>query len=188
MSTEITPAVEALVLAELAKRVKGRIDAVKAIVGGDYAPGDKQSFRSPLDQAKLGLIWRTDPDPQWRVVDPAALDAELRAFPGNLVTTITLRPEDEAEAFAVLAEYAPHLLTETETVAPGVVDAALAQSAATGVPAAAGIELVQPGGSLTVKPDTNAGAAVERLVAAGYITWDGRPVLPAGDEPEQAAS
>ncbi len=183
--TPITAEMEALILAELGKRVKARVDSVKALFGQTYPEGRKETFRSPLDQAKLGIVYRSDPDPQWRVTDPDALDAELRAFPGNLVTDVTIAPDDMPEALAVLADHAPHLLTETVRVADGVVEAALAQSAATGTAAAAGIELRKPGGTLTVKPDPNAGTAVERLVSAGLIEWDGRPVLA---PPVEAAS
>jgi hypothetical protein len=138
-ATDPLPAeVEALVLATLSKRVAARIDGVKATFSGQYADGQRETFRSPLDDAKLGMILRTDPDPTWKIVDPTALDAELRTY---------------------------------------VVDAALAQSRDTGTPAAAGIARVKPGGVLTVKPDKGAAAAVERMVAAGVITWDGQPVL-----------
>lgn len=178
MTVPALPAeVEALVLAELGKRVKSRTDMVKALVGQRYPDGHKETFRSPLDGAKLGIVYRTDPDPQWRVTDPAALDAELRTYPGNLETVVGIAAEDEPEAFAVLAEHAPHLLTETVRVREGVVEAAVEQSKATGTPAAAGIELVKPAGSLTVKADPGAGPVVERLVAAGVVTWDGQPGL-----------
>src|SRR5438874_11602102 len=119
------------------------------------------------------MAWRSAPDPTWTVVDAAALDAELRSYPGNLETVVEI-VGDHAEVLAVLADHAPHLLADVVRVRPGVVEAALAQSAATGMPAAAGIEQVKPGGSLTVKPDAKADEVVERLVAAGLITWDGR--------------
>jgi hypothetical protein len=179
---EVPAEVEALVLAELAKRVEARDVTVRALFGQDYPDGRKETFRSPLDQAKLGQVWRTDPDPRWVVVDAEALDAELRTYPGNLVTDVTISPADMPEALAVLAEHAPQLITETVRVADGVVEAALAQSKTTGKSAAAGIEMWKPGGTLTVKPDPNAGVVVERLVDAGVITWDGRPVLSATDE------
>lgn len=173
----VSAEVQAIVLAELAKRVKARDVTVRALFGQDYPDGRKETFRSPLDQAKLGQVWRTDPDPRWAVVDAEALDAELRAYPGNLVTDVTISPADMPEVLAVLAEHAPQLITKTVRVADGVVEAALAQSKATGRAAAAGIGMRKPGGTLTVKPDPNAGVVVERLVDAGILTWDGRPVL-----------
>lgn len=172
----MAPEIEALVLAELGKRVKKRTDLVKAVVGQRYPDGHKETFRSPLDGAKLGIVYRTDPDPEWKVVDAEALDTELRSYPGNVETFVEIAG-DRAEVLAVLAEHAPHLLADSVQVRPDVVQAALAQSAATGAPAAAGIAMVKPGGSLTVKPDPKAGEAVERMVAAGVITWDGQPVL-----------
>lgn len=177
MNEPLPATIEALVLAELAKRVKSRIDQVKAIVGTEFEDGDKHAYRSPLDGSKLGLIWRTDPDPQWRITDREALRAHLMAFPGNVETVVEIVPEDMPEALAVLAEHAPGLLTDRVQLNPDAEQAALDQSKVTGQAAAPGIELVKPSGSLTVKPDTAAGAAVERLVEAGVITWDGRPVL-----------
>jgi hypothetical protein len=49
-----------------------------------------------------------------------------------------------------------------------------------------GIERVKARGSLVVRPDRNAGQAVERLVQAGGIPWDGRPLCSgqAADESE----
>jgi hypothetical protein len=40
---------------------------------------------------------------------------------------------------------------------------------------------VKPSGVLTVKPDAQAGVAVERLVNTGRMTWDARPILEAGE-------
>lgn len=168
---------EALVLAVLSQRVKARQDAVKAVVGQRYPDGHRETVRSPLDGAKLGSIYRTDPDPQWRVTDREALHAHLRTFPGNVEAAVEIAPQDMPEALAVLAEYAPHLLTDVARLNPEAEQAALEQSAATGEPAAPGIELVKPAGSLTVRPDKAAGQVVERMVAAGVITWDGRPAI-----------
>lgn len=189
MSTpeELPAEIEALVLAELSKRVKARTDSVKASFGHRYAAGHKETFRSPLDRRqKLGIVYRTDPDPKWTVVDKEALHAHLRSFPGNVVTREEIVGE-EFEVIAVLREYAPHLLAEVTVVPDWVVEAALEQSAATGEPAAPGIELRAPSGSLTVKPDPAAGVAIEQMLAAGLYTWDGRPALPSGDVEREAS-
>jgi hypothetical protein len=175
--TDFTDDHEALVLATLAQRVKARQDAVKAVVGQRYPDGHRETVRSPLDGTRMGQIYRTDPDPQWRVTDREALEAYLRLFPGNSETTVEIAPADLPEALAVLAEHAPHLLTDTTRLNPEAEKAALEQSAATGEPAAPGIARVKAAGALTVKPDKAAGDAVERLVQAGVITWDGRPAL-----------
>lgn len=173
---ELPPEVELLVLAELQKRVAARIKTTKAVIGQRYPDGRKETFRSPLDDRKLGIVYRTDPDPVWKVTDREALHAELRQFPGSLETVTEIT--DEAAAVEVLREHAPHLLADITRVSDSVVDAALAQSEATGTPAAAGIERVKPAGVLTVTVDKAAGGpAIDNLHEHGVITWDGRPAL-----------
>jgi hypothetical protein len=165
--------IEAIVLAELAKRVKTRQAATKAIVGGRYGAGDKQTFRSPVDDAKLGTVYRSDPDPEWRVVDREALHAHLRQDPTNIESFFEIA--DEPTAIDVLRAHAPHLLAEIERVSQAAVDAAVARaSAGQNVP---GVAKVKPEGVLSVRPDRGAGDAISRMVAAGVISWDGTPVL-----------
>lgn len=180
MTGAVSDEVELLVLAELAKRVKARTEIVKAVVGSRFDEGSRETFRSPLGGEKLGMIWRSDPDPQWKVTDREALHEHLSGFDGVLETSVGIAPEDMAEALAVIGDHAPHLLTLTTRVSAEAEQAALAQSVATGEAAAPGIERIQPAGVLTVKPDKAAGDAVERLVAAGWIEWDGRPALTTG--------
>jgi hypothetical protein len=180
---ELPAEIESLVLAETVKRVTARDKLNRAVFGQHYQDGQKETFRSPIDGARIGSVWRTDPDFKWVVTDRAAFEAEMRTFPGNLVTDVGIAPEDMPEALAVLAEHAPHLITETSRLADGVEAAALAQAKDTGTAVAAGIECVKPAGTLTVKVDPKTGAAaIERLVSAGRIGWDGRPALPAADE------
>jgi hypothetical protein len=172
--------VELIALAELAKRVKERQATTKAVVGAAYADGDKHTFRSPIDGRKLGQVWRTDPDAQWRIVDEAALLAHLRTFPECVETFYEIADEQQAVAF--LRVHAPHLLVEVERVIPQVITDAVTQSRETGEPAAPGIDLVKAPGVLTVKPDPAAGAVIERLQQAGWLGWDGRPTLPPATE------
>lgn len=187
-SEELPAEVESLVLAEAVKRITARDKVVRAVFGQRYEDGRKETFRSPVDGSRIGSVWRTDPDPQWRVTDREAFEAEQRSYPGNLVTEVGIAAADMPEALAVLAQHAPHLITETTRLADGVEAAALAQSRATNQPAAAGIEWVKPSGTLTVKVDPKAGAAaIERLVGSGLIGWDGRRALPSADETEGAA-
>jgi hypothetical protein len=75
----------------------------------------------------------------------------------------------------VLAEHAPELLARIERVKASTANAAVV-AAARGKEPLPGIERVKARGSLAVRPDRNAGQAVERLVQAGVITWDGRPL------------
>lgn len=169
--------IEALVLATLRKRVIEREKFVKALIGQRYPDGHRESFRAP-DGSKLGMVLRTDPEPEWTVTDRAALVEHLMSFEGAMVTEVGIAPEDMPEALAVLAEHAPGLITETARLDPDAIDAALAQCRATGQAAAPGIERVKPAGVLTVRPDKGAGEVIERMVERGEITWDGRPVLP----------
>jgi hypothetical protein len=174
---------EALVLAVLEKRVKERIASAKAIAGADIEDGQKRTFRSPLDESKLGLIWRTDPDPTWKVTDRAALCKALEDDPAN-VEYVDDIAGTEAEVIDVLAEHAPHLLARIERVKAEAIIAAVAR-VANGETPLPGIERVKPRGSLVVRPDKNAGPAIERMVAAGLLTWDGRLLeLPAGASAE----
>lgn len=178
--------VEALVLAELAKRVQARTAAAKAVIGGNYAPGRRETFRSPVDDTKLGLVYRTDPDPEWRVVDEPALHAHLVndesywepvaevLLPSGEVALMS--PVDEL--YQIVAEHAPHLArSATVHLREDVVAELLAESKRVGEPAAPGIEKVKPEGALTVRPDKAAGDAISRMVEAGILTWDGRPAL-----------
>jgi hypothetical protein len=173
--------VELLALAELQKRVKGRQAATKAVVGAAYAPGDRHTFRSPVDGARIGQVWRTDPDAEWVVTDRDALHAHLRQFPGCTETVFELADDTEA-IVDVLHAAAPHLLVEVTRVREDVVESALIQSREDGKPAAPGIELRKPEGVLTVRPDPAAGAVIERLQQTGWLGWDGRPQLPPASE------
>lgn len=177
----LAPEIEALVLKELEKRVKARTELVKVTVGQHYGEGDKHTFRSPLDDAKLGQVWRTDPEPQWQVVDRDALIAELRRARHNIEIVDEIVGTDE-QVLEVLAAHAPHLLVRIERVSQEAIDYAVALSKSRGKAAYPGIEKKKPAGSLTVKPDKNAAEVITRMIDAKLITWDGRPALPAAED------
>jgi hypothetical protein len=185
MTTEqparLAPEIEPLVLAVLEKRVAEAKTVARAVIEHRYPDGHRVTVRSPLDDAKLGLVYRTDPDPTWKITDRDALVAHLAQDPDNFEFVDDIAGTQE-QVLEVLAEHAPHLLARVERVMPAAVDAALLQ-AKVGGEVLPGIERVKPRGSLVVKPDKGAGAVVERMVSAGLITWDGRPAaLPAADE------
>ncbi len=181
---QLPPEVEALALKKLETTAAKMLGATKAEFGQSYPEGRRETFRSPVDDLRIGQVWRTDPDPEWRITDRAALMEHLASFPGNVVSRMVISEEaDEAEVIAVLMEYADHLLDEVSGVPDEVVKAALDQSKATGTAAAPGISKVKPGGVLTVAPDKNAHLAIEGLVRAGLLSWDGRRrELPSSDE------
>lgn len=176
---DLPPEVELLALKAIETEVVARQKMLKALIGQRYADGDKHTFRSPIGDAKVGMVYRSDPDARWEITDRDALVEHLKSFPGNLRVEVGIVPGDMPEALAVLAQHAPGLISETATLDPDAVSAALAQSKATGEPAAPGISRVKPAGVLTAKPAPDAMSEVGRLVAAGALTWDARPILPA---------
>jgi hypothetical protein len=180
---QVVPEVEALILAHLSKVVEERDGVLRAIIGVGYADGDKHTFRSPIDHAALGAVWRTDPKPSWRVVDRLSFDAWLADRDEYTDTDVEIRAGHEAEAYAVLAEHAPHLLVEAVRIRQGAEAEVLAECKRRKTSIAPGVELVKPEGRLTVKPASGAGDAIASMVAAGLITWDGRPLeLEAAEE------
>lgn len=175
--TDLPPEVELLALGAVVKEIAARETVLKALIGQGYADGDKHTFRSPLTGQKLGQVWRTDPNPKMVIVDRKLLEEHLMGFPGNVITDVVIADPDMPEALVVLQEHAPQLLTEVQRLDPTAVDAALAQSRETGIPAAPGIEQVKPSGVLTPKPDPAAYEQARLLVQAGALTWDFRPAI-----------
>lgn len=181
----IRPEVEALALAALAKRVKELDQPVRSIFKGDYDNGRSQKFRSPVDGRALGSVYREDPDPEWRVVDPTALHAHLRAH-GHEETVYELDDALREKVVEVLREHAPELLIERTLVPQEAVEETLTATRKAGEPvdpdgnAAPGVEWVKPEGRLVVKPDPNAGEVAAAMVRAGSIDWSRRPELGAG--------
>jgi hypothetical protein len=177
---------EALAMGALESTAKERKTVLKGIVGQSYADGSKETFRSPVgSRRKLGEIRRTDPDPEWKITDRAALDEFIRAnFPGSVVTSYDIVDHDAA--VEVLLEHKPELLAEVQRIDQAARDALLAESREKEEAAAPGIELVKPPGVMTVAPAPGAFEEFGRMVRAGVLTWDFRPALPAADE--EAAS
>lgn len=172
--------VETLVLAELRTRVSARYDTTKAIAGANLADGDKRTVRSPLGD-KLGTLSRTDPDGDWEIVDRDQLAAYIRENHPDSVEWVSDIVGDPTAVVEVLAEHAPHLLAQVERVEPGAFAAVLALVRHSGTPVP-GIAWRKPAGVVQVRRDRACGAAVEKLVQAGQLSWDGHLVeLPAGE-------
>lgn len=162
-------------LRALASRALSNLDLVKAELNG-YEDGQRSTFRSPLDERKLGIVYRTDPDPEWIIVDRQALLEHLGEYPGNFETNLTI-VGDEAEVLAVLHEHAPHLVDEVTNIPEWIIKAALDASKEADEAVAPGIKKVKPGGVLTVTPDKKAGEAFAALIKAGLLTWDGQRAI-----------
>lgn len=167
-----------LLLATLAKRIGAEQKLATAEFSAALAPGVTIRVQSPLGDL-LGSVLRTLPKAEWRVVDRPTLEAHLQEFPGCVETVTSLlvpgigwhEVDAQDELAVVVREHAPHLLSEEERVTTEAVTAALGQSSATGSPATPGIERVQPGGSIQVRPGRDAAGAVERMVQAGLLSW-----------------
>jgi len=179
--TALPPEVELLALKALENEVVRRQKVVKAVIGQTYQDGDKHTFRSPINDAPVGIVYKTDPNPVWEIVDRDALEKHLRADDDNMQSTLVIPAADMAEALAVLDEHAPHLLDVVTELKPDAVQNALneAKSGKTAVP---GIEKRKPSGVLTPKLAEGAYERVGELVQAQLLTWDARPVLPAAEE------
>lgn len=176
---------EALVLHVLAKQVYLRLNEVKRELDSQYASGDSRKFRSPVDDAKLGIVYRQDRDPEWRVTDQEAFTAHMQGREHGTWTVRTLRlPDgyevelaDVDELCQVLREHAPHMLGAPRKVLNSVmINDLLRESLVSGTAAAPGISRVKPAGSLVVRPATHARRAVEAMVAAGAVNPVGLPI------------
>lgn len=184
---QLPPEIEPLVLAQLEKEVKARRALTRVPLEALYADGERKTIRSPLDDAKLGIVLRTSPDPKWTVTDHKALTAHLEADPDNVEHVDDIAASEE-QVIAVLREHAPQLLGRVERVKADAVKAALAQAEAHPETPVPGIELVRPRGTLSIRPDKAAGEVIARMVEARVISWDGKPLaLPAGAPSEPPA-
>lgn len=169
----LAPEVYALALNALAARAKKELDPTKALFSDDYRNGAKETFRSPLDDAKLGHVYRQDPDPFWKVTDDAALRTHLAGLGAEDTWHEVSGPEHEV--VAVLLEHAPHLVATRTAVPDETVAAVLAATQAAGKPVdpdghpVPGVERIRPVGNLVVSPDKNAGTAINALIRAGRL-------------------
>ncbi|MFD3426054.1 hypothetical protein [Nocardia fluminea] len=121
--------------------------------------GTKLTARHPRTGESLGTVSMSDPDPTAYVVDNAVFEAWVREQnPGELETVRGFG--DLAQVAAVLAEHAPHLLTETRVIPESLRERALKAAAVQTVP---GTARLTPEGTLSVRPN---GVATELVRAA----------------------
>lgn len=153
--------------------------------------GDRKTVRSPLGDVKVGQVWVTDPKPVCTITDRGALTAWLAEhYPATTKTGYEVIGS-QPEIVSVLFEHAPHLLREVRTIDPDQLREIRANSIALGVPIGPGgeanmpgIEVKEPDGVVTCKPDTGGLQAVMDLYRAGRLDLDGtiRPELEHADE------
>ena len=121
--------------------------------------GMKVTARHPGTGKSLGTVTMSDPEPEVFVVDEAVFEAWVREQnPGDLETVRGFG--DPAEVAAVLAEHAPHLLTETRVIPEWVRERALKAAAVQTVP---GTTQITADAGMTVRPSK---AATELVRAA----------------------
>lgn len=157
--------------------------------------GDTLSARSPLDDAKMARVNKSDPKPVATVSDAAALDTWIRETYPDKVKTETTVVGTAGEVIAVLREHAPHLLA-TNTVVPGwAINELVTRSAGAGEPvgfggemgdmAPPGIKVTTPDGVISVTIDKKTGPdAFKALWDAHLFDVDGTVLqqLPSGEK------
>jgi hypothetical protein len=150
--------------------------------------GDRTIARSPLDKSKLGTVYVTDPKPQCRITDQAALtDWMIEHYPELTETGYEICGSDR-EVIDVLFEHAPQLLRQIRRVTADDMRELRAAAVTLGQPIGPGSEVDVPGievtippGVVTCKPTDTAFQSVMDLHRAGRLQLDGT-VLPAIEE------
>jgi hypothetical protein len=170
---------------------KARYNEAREEVAKQLNKGDRKTVRSPLGDVKVGQVWVTDPKPECTVTDRSALtDWLAEHYPATTKTGYEVIGSD-AEIIAVLFEHAPHLLREVRAIDPDQLRELKANSVALGAVIGPGgetdipgIEVKEPDGVVTCKPDSGGLQAVMDLYRAGRLDLDGtvRPELEAADE------
>lgn len=188
---DVDPAVPVAVLKVLSEHTGLRYDEARADAAKTMAQGDRRIVRSPLDGAKLGAVYMTDPSPKLVVTDRAALTDWIETSHPNLMEDGYEVSGSEAEVVNVLFAHAPHLLRPIRRISGAALSALRKECAALGqvigpageadVP---GIEIETSEGVVGCRPDPAALAAVQKLFAAGRLTLDGtlRPALEASND------
>ena len=174
------PIVRAAVLKTISDYTRAKYDEARAALNGSMGKGDRLIARSPLDDTKLGAVYVTDPSPQCRITDRAALtDWMVEHYPELTETGYEVCGSDR-EVIDVLFEHAPHLLREIRRVKDDDMRELRGNAVALGTPIGPGSEADIPGmevdipdGVVACKPDPNAFQSVMDLWRAGRLDLDG---------------
>lgn len=127
----------------------------------------------PVTGEPLGHITHTNPKPKAVVDDEAALLPWMADNkPEALRDETTIEATDE-QLLDVLREHAPHLLGSRVTVADWAVNEVLKKSEKDGKPAAPGIKVEQPKGTVSVYPDVSKSDSILDAIRAGLVALDG---------------
>lgn len=191
MQPEMDKAVPVAVLKVLSEHTSDRYDAARTEAAASMAQGDRRIVRSPLDNAKLGAVYMTDPSPKTVITDRTSLTEWFdQHYPESVEDRYEVVPDAEREVVDVLFAHAPHLLRKVHAISGAALSSLRKESAALGqiigpggevdVP---GIEIETAAGTVGCRPDPGALDAVRRLFESGRLTLDGtlRPELESGD-------
>lgn len=136
---------------------------------------------SPLDDRPLSMAYMSDPDCKLRISDESALvDWMAQHYPDHTeqAQQITGAPDD---VLAVVAAYAPHLVSTTTRVCDWAMRELRTVSEANGAVTGPGgemdvpgVEINRPNPQLTVRLAKDADDVMADLLARNLITVDGR--------------
>lgn len=178
--SRIDPLLPVAVLKTLSAHTKERYDQARADAAGDLGPGDRRIVRSPLDNAKLGAVYMTDPKPVAVVTDePALTEWMVEHYKADTESTYDISGTTE-QVIQVLFEHAPELLKPRLKLRQSARQRLLADAVSLGQPVGPGGEVDIPGIGFTVgepvmacKPDDDALLAVYMLFQTGRLELDG---------------
>lgn len=185
------PYLPVAVLKVFSEHAASRYDDARAEITETMAPGDRRIVRSPLDNAKLGAVYRTDPKPKTVITDRDLLTEWFeRNYPDQMEDGYQVAAA-ESEVIDVLFAHAPHLLRRVRQIRGAALSSLRKESVSLGQVVGPGGEMDIPGiemetvdGTIACRPEPGALEAVRQLFMAGRLTIDGtlRPELEVGDE------
>lgn len=177
------------VLKILSAHTKDRYDLARAEAAAQIEQGDRRIVRSPLDNAKLGAVYMTDPPAKAVLTDENTLVAWLQEHDyADMVESYFEVTGTTEQVERVLFEHAPELLARRTKLTHAAKQELLTDATAVGQPVGPSGEADIPGiaihkgeSVIACKPDPDALLAVYELVNSGRVMLDGsvRPELEA---------
>lgn len=151
-----------VLLHELHKVVDAEKTITKAALAQHMSRGSKLTSHHPATKVALGTVSMSDTKPAAKVEDEEAFESWVRVhYSDQLQIRLQFGPPEEVAA--VLAEHAPHLVSQVVDVPESVRKKALADAAVRDVP---GTFRYTPGGTVSVRANAQAELVVRDLLAA----------------------
>lgn len=190
-ANDVDPYLPVAVLKVLSAHTKERYEQARIDAHSDLGAGDRRIVRSPLDGAKIGAVYMTDPKPVAVVIDEDALLAWLAEHEyADQYETVTTVDASDPRVLDVLFTHAPDLIRSKRRVKPEARRDLLERAARLGAAIGPSDELDVPGiqvrrgeSYVACKPDDDGLLAVYELINSGRVMLDGtvRPELEATD-------